>query len=256
MPFPGWSARTPSRLPIDDRDGSCISLADPVAGVVECAATFVVTGPGACVGHSRASAWRAVFGYLAVVSVPLFFFGAMSPYSWFAAERIRQLIPDAQWRPVFAGALFKANGRSSWGLDERRGAGLVDCESRAATHDLGPIRWPTPWPTNDVLVARAMAFATTQDLLEPFALAAMRLAFCEGGELGELSTVQRAAERVGIDAEQLAQAVQTPAVKDAVRAVNDQALALGVFGVPTVVVNDELFWGDDRLEQAAIARRP
>jgi 2-hydroxychromene-2-carboxylate isomerase len=100
-----------------------------------------------------------------------------------------------------------------------------------------------------------MAFATTQDLLEPFALAAMRLAFREGGELGDLSTVQRAAERVGIDPEQLAQAVQTPAVKDAIRAVNDQALALGVFGVPTVVVNDELFWGDDRLEQAAIAPR-
>lgn len=207
------------------------------------------------VGHSRASAWRAALVTLAVVSVPQFFFGAMSPYSWFAAERIRQLIPDAQWRPVFAGALFKANGRSSWGLDDRRGAGLVDCESRAATHDLGPIRWPTPWPTNDVLVARAMAFATTQDLLEPFALAAMRLAFCEGGELGELSTVQRAAERVGIDGEQLAQAVQTPAVKDAVRAANDQALALGIFGVPTVVVNDERFWGDDRLKQAAIASR-
>ncbi len=200
--------------------------------------------------RSGGSTW-----YLAVVSVPLFFFGAMSPYSWFAAERIRQLIPDAQWRPIFAGALFKANGRSSWGLDDRRGAGLVDCESRAATHDLGPIRWPTPWPTNDVLVARAMAFATTQDLLEPFALAAMRLAFCEGGELGELRTVQLAAERVGIDGEQLAQAVQTPAVKDAVRAANDQALALGIFGVPTVVVNDERFWGDDRLKQAAIASR-
>jgi len=185
----------------------------------------------------------------------VFFFGAMSPYSWFAAERIRQLIPDAQWRPVFAGALFKANGRSSWGLDDRRAAGLVDCEARAVAHGLGPIRWPTPWPTNDVLIARAMAFAMTQDLLEPFALAAMRLAFCEGGDLGELNTVRRAGERVGIDAEQLAQAVQAPAVKEAVRANNDQALALGVFGVPTVAVNDELFWGDDRLEHAATAYR-
>lgn len=42
-----------------------------------------------------------------------FYFGAMSPYSWFAAERIGDLLPDAEWVPVFAGALFSANGRTS-----------------------------------------------------------------------------------------------------------------------------------------------
>ena len=47
---------------------------------------------------------------------PWFYFGAMSPYSWFAAERIGGLLPDAVWRPVYAGALFKASGRSTWGL--------------------------------------------------------------------------------------------------------------------------------------------
>ncbi|MDQ2896694.1 MAG: DsbA family protein [Actinomycetota bacterium] len=168
------------------------------------------------------------------------------------------MIGAAQDSLFFFGAMSPGHRHSGKVTKERAGEnGARHCALGINwRHDLGPIRWPTPWPTNDVLVARAMAFATTQDLLEPFALAAMRLAFCEGGELGELSTVQRAAERVGIDAEQLAQAVQTPAVKDAVRTVNDQALALGVFGVPAVVVNDELFWGDDRLEQAAIARRP
>ena len=88
-----------------------------------------------------------------------FFFGAMSPYSWFAAERIDAVLPEASWRPVFAGGLFRAAGRASWGLDERRAAGIADCEARAAAHGLGPIRWPEPWPTNDVLVARAMIVA-------------------------------------------------------------------------------------------------
>jgi 2-hydroxychromene-2-carboxylate isomerase len=40
----------------------------------------------------------------------LFFFGPISPYSWFAAERIGALLPDADWRPVFAGGVFKAAG--------------------------------------------------------------------------------------------------------------------------------------------------
>ncbi len=54
---------------------------------------------------------------------PLFFFGAMSPYSWFAAERIERVLPEARWRGVLAGAVFKANGRTSWGLTEREVGG-------------------------------------------------------------------------------------------------------------------------------------
>ena len=179
----------------------------------------------------------------------------MSPYSWFAAERIHTVIPDAQWHPVYAGALFKANGRSTWGLDERRTAGLADCEARAIAHGLGTIRWPEPWPTNDVLVARAMAYAAREGVLKPLALAAMRMAFREGGELGELATVQEAAQRVGIDPDRLARAVQQPDVKQAVRATHERAMSLGVFGVPSVVVEDRVFWGDDRLRAAAAAAR-
>jgi 2-hydroxychromene-2-carboxylate isomerase len=191
---------------------------------------------------------------LAFVDGPRFFFGAMSPYSWFAAERIDGLIPSARWIPVFAGALFRANGRGTWGLTERREAGIADCEARAAAHGLGPIVWPDPWPTNDVTVARAMAFADDQGRLHEFALAVMRLAFREGGDLGELSVVQAAGARTGIDPERLAHAITDQTVKDNVRANHDQAMALGVFGVPTVVLRDgQAFWGDDRLEEAAAA---
>jgi hypothetical protein len=72
----------------------------------------------------------------------------MSPYSWFAAERIGALLPDAQWRPVFAGGVFKACGRVSWGLTADREVKLADCEARARAQGLGAIHWPDPWPTN------------------------------------------------------------------------------------------------------------
>jgi 2-hydroxychromene-2-carboxylate isomerase len=187
---------------------------------------------------------------------PVFYFGAMSPYSWFAAERIGQLLPQARWRGVFAGAIFKANGRSSWGLGERRGAGIADCQARAAAHALGPMRWPQPWPTNDVTIARAMLFAQRRGVLEPFALAAMRMAFREGADLGQTPVVLEAGRRVGIDEQALQRALADPEIKDALRAATDEALAAGVFGVPTVAVGAELFWGDDRLEQAsAVASR-
>jgi 2-hydroxychromene-2-carboxylate isomerase len=179
----------------------------------------------------------------------------MSPYSWFAAERIGALMPEARWRPVFAGALFKANGRSTWGLGARREAGIADCEARAARHGLGPIRWPEPWPTNDVLVARAMAFAEREGALEQFALASMRAAFLEGDDLGDAGILESVARRIGLDPELLSRALAHPEIKDTVRATHEEAMSLGVFGVPTVVLGAELFWGDDRLEEAARAGR-
>jgi 2-hydroxychromene-2-carboxylate isomerase len=212
---------------------------------------------------------------MTVAAPPTFFFGAMSPYSWFAAERIEQLLPEARWRGVLAGAVFKHNGRVSWGLTEHRERGIADCEARAELRGLGPIVWPEPWPTSDLLVARAMAYCTPSvaeerttsavaaqpagvagaDLLRSFALAAMRLAFLEGANLGEAEAVIEAGRRAGVDAPELREALEDPPIKDALRAVTADALAAGVFGVPTVLVGTELFWGDDRLQEAASAYR-
>jgi 2-hydroxychromene-2-carboxylate isomerase len=185
----------------------------------------------------------------------IFVFGAMSPYSWFSAERIEQLLPDAQWRSVFLGAVFNARGRKSWGFDERRGAGMDECEVRAEAYGLGQITWPERWPTNDLHVARAMLIAERQGALKPYALAAMRMAFREGSDLSEIPNVLEAGSRSGMDAGELETGLSDPEVKGALRMATDEALALGVFGVPTIVVGEQLFWGDDRLAEAAEAAR-
>jgi 2-hydroxychromene-2-carboxylate isomerase len=184
---------------------------------------------------------------------PWFYFGAMSPYSWFAAERIGGLLPDAVWRPVYAGALFKASGRSTWGLGPERQARMAECERRALDYGLGEIRWPEKWPTNDVIVARALVFSDHQGQLRELALTAMRMAFLEGFDLGELEAVQDAGARCGIDPADLARGVGEPPIKDALRAANDEAASRGVFGVPTVIAGGGLFWGDDRLDEAVAA---
>jgi 2-hydroxychromene-2-carboxylate isomerase len=189
------------------------------------------------------------------LQMPQLFFGAMSPYSWFSAERIEELLPEASWHGIFLGGMFKSNGRTSWGLTDERDAGIADCDARAEVYGLGPIRWPDPWPTSDLLVARAMAYAQTREMLKPFALSAMRLTFREGRNIGELDSVLEAGSRVGIDPAELQGALDDPAVKDTLREETDAALAQGVFGVPTVIVDGELFWGDDRLQDAADAYR-
>jgi 2-hydroxychromene-2-carboxylate isomerase len=179
-----------------------------------------------------------------------FFFGAMSPYSWLAAERIGRLLPGAVWRPVLAGGLFAAAGRRSWGITGERAARTADVEARAAAYGLGPVVWPDPWPTSDVRIARAMLVAEEVGRLHAFALAAMRLAFLEGLDLAAEGAVGAACALAGLDASTTSARIKEPSVKDALRARTDAAVAAGVIGVPTVRTAGGLFWGDDRLEEA------
>ncbi len=175
----------------------------------------------------------------------------MSPYSWLAAERIGELIPAAEWRPVFGARVQQAHGRISWGLTERREAEMAECEARARRYGLGQMRWPDPWPSNGALVARVLVDRQSQGDLKRFALGAMRMEFLEGLDLGEVESLRAVASRVGFSPEGVAAAVDDPEVDAAMRAACDEAIARGVFGIPTVLVDDELFWGDDRLEEAA-----
>ncbi|MBA3809757.1 MAG: DsbA family protein, partial [Solirubrobacterales bacterium] len=120
---------------------------------------------------------------------------------------------------------------------------------------LGPIAWPREWPTSDLHAARAIIAAEQRGLGRRYALAAMRMAFLEGADLADREVVLEAGSRVGIDVAELGPALQAAEVKQALRELNEEALAAGVFGVPTVLLAGELFWGEDRLKDAAQAYR-
>ena len=115
------------------------------------------------------------------------------------------------------------------------------------------MRWPEPWPTNYLYAMRAATYAFQVGRGREFAIEAFRHAFARGHDLALEENVLQAAERAGLDREAVDQATRDPEIKLALRAATDAAHALGVFGVPTVVVGEQLFWGDDRLPDAAAA---
>ena len=123
-------------------------------------------------------------------------------------------------------------------------------------------RRPTGWgrfagrsrgrPTMSSSPARSLSPAgRPDDAGREFALTAMRAAFSDGLDLGAPEAVAEVARRASWDADEVAHAVATPEIKDALRATTDEAIGLGVVGVPTVLVADHLFWGDDQLAAAA-----
>jgi 2-hydroxychromene-2-carboxylate isomerase len=183
-----------------------------------------------------------------------FYFDLGSPYAYLAAERIDAVLgPETIWQPVSLGALFKLTGRSSWALGDprRRQAGMAEIERRARDCGLPPIRWPDLWPSHYLVAMRAATFAYEAGAGRAFTMAAFRLAFVEGHDLAIPAHVWEAARRAGLDPAEVEAATQDPAVKDALRSATAKAHERGVFGVPTVAVDGELFWGDDRLEDAA-----
>jgi 2-hydroxychromene-2-carboxylate isomerase len=183
-----------------------------------------------------------------------FYFDLGSPYAYLAAERLDTLLPEPiEWQPVLLGGLFKLTGRSSWALGDyrRRQAGMAEIERRARDYGLPPMRWPDPWPTNYLTGMLATTFAFTIGRGREFTLQAFRNAFQRGSELSIPAHVFETGRQAGLDRDELEAATRDPQIKRALRLATDAAYELGVIGVPTIAIDDELFWGDDRLEDAA-----
>jgi 2-hydroxychromene-2-carboxylate isomerase len=184
----------------------------------------------------------------------VFYYDLGSPYSYLAAERIHSVFDRPPvWRPILLGALFKLTGRDSWANGPGREAGMREVERRAREYGLPELRWPDPWPGNTLFVMRAATFATQIGKAVSFAQAAFRQAFAGGRDLTDPDAVMIAAAACELHPNALVTAVGTRSVKDALRAATDEAAWQGVVGVPTVVVGADVFWGDDRLEDAAQA---
>jgi 2-hydroxychromene-2-carboxylate isomerase len=183
-----------------------------------------------------------------------FYFDLGSPFAYLAAERLPSVLREpVRWRPVSLGGLFKLADRSSWSLGdpERRRSGIAEVERRARLYELPPVRWPDPWPGNYLTAMRAATFADLHGSGREFATHAFRSAFQEGHDLSLPEHVLQATSAAGLDAREAQAAIQSPEIKLALREATDAAHKLGVFGVPTFAVAGELFWGEDRLEDAA-----
>ena len=101
------------------------------------------------------------------------------------------------------------------------------------------------------MAMRAATFAFTAGRGRELTLQAFRDAFASGLDLSVPAHVLDAAERAGLDPAEVDAATQEPEIKQALREAADAAHELGVIGVPTIAIARELFWGDDRLEDAA-----
>ena len=183
---------------------------------------------------------------------PVFYYDLGSPYAYLAAERVNHVLPVVPvWQPILLGGIWQHTGSGSWSLTPTRDEGMAEVERRAADRGLQPIRWPEPWPFNSLVAMRAATFAQQSGRAVAFSLAAFRQAFAGGRDLSVTDNVLLAAAACELHPNAVLKAIETKGIKERLKAATAEAIERGVIGVPAIAVGDELFWGDDRLEDAA-----
>jgi 2-hydroxychromene-2-carboxylate isomerase len=184
-----------------------------------------------------------------------FWYEFASPYSWLAAERIEALAADVEidWRPFLLGPIFVAQGwtTSPFNLYPAKGNNMWrDMERLCALMGLSPLTRPDPFPQNSLLAAR-VATALPDASRPAFTRAVYRAEFAHNQPIADRAVIAQLLRDCGVDADAAVAAAETPENKAALRAATEQARALGIYGAPSWVTGaGELFWGNDRLEQA------
>jgi 2-hydroxychromene-2-carboxylate isomerase len=192
----------------------------------------------------------------------VFYYDFSSPYSYLAAERISGLFAEAaveqpDWQPISFGHVLRAIGRLPWSL-QPGGADpdhLAEVQRRAGERGLPEVNYPRGWPAENYSLnpTRAAIYAKESGRVVSFSLACFRQVFAGGRDMSDMDNVLIAAAACELHPNAVSKGVETESVKRELRRATDEAIELGVRGIPTLAVGEELFWGDDRLEEAVQA---
>jgi len=180
-----------------------------------------------------------------------FFFDLSSPYSYLAATQLPEVAAKAgasiAYRPMVLSAVFKAAGNDMPAKVPAKGGYMLKDLDRWAEHYGVRFRFSSHFPANTIKAMRLILVADEEGKAEPLTLGAFRAMWAEDRDLTDAIVLADLAEKAGLDPEKALAAIESPTIKDKLRANTDEAIARNIFGAPTMCVGDEMFWGNDRL---------
>lgn len=186
-----------------------------------------------------------------------FWFEFASTYSYPAAMRIDELGAAADveivWRPFLLGPIFKAQGwpDSPFNLYPAKGEYMWRDLARICDAQLLSFQRPDPFPQNSLLAARIATYGMEQGWGRAFSKAVYKAQFGAGKCIDDEGLLKGLVSDAGADPSEALQDAASQEVKDVLRQSTNEAQTLGIFGAPSFVTESgELFWGNDRLEQA------
>ncbi len=185
-----------------------------------------------------------------------FWFEFASTYSYLSAMRIDSVARDAGievlWSPFLLGPIFKKQGwdTSPFNLYPSKGEYMWrDVERHCHGYGI-PFRKPSVFPRNSVLTARVACIAMREGWCPEFSRAVFVANFAEDRDISSQEVVTDILKSIGKDGDEYLCRTEIPEFKALLREQTAKAMSLGIFGAPSFISRNELFWGNDRLEDA------
>jgi 2-hydroxychromene-2-carboxylate isomerase len=187
----------------------------------------------------------------------VFWYEFASTYSYLSVMRIEAEAERAgvaiEWRPFLLSPIFKAQGwtTSPFNIYPAKGRYMVrDIERLAVARGLS-FSMPDVFPVNGLKAARLAIAAQSTKGIAAFSRAAFRAQFAHGLNIADDGVLTACLTSSGLDVQSIWALSNEEGTKAALRRNTEEAMAIGIFGAPSFTAEDgELFWGDDRLEQA------
>jgi 2-hydroxychromene-2-carboxylate isomerase len=185
-----------------------------------------------------------------------FWFDFGSNYSYLSVMRIEPLAAEhgvsIEWRPFLLGPIFKSLGwdTSPFVLQRTKGAYMWrDVERQCARYRL-PWKQPTVFPRRALLPLRVALLGAEEPWIGAFCREIMLMNFRDDRDIDAPEPVADALAGLGLAAQEIITQAQSEAHKALLRTQTELAARRGIFGAPTFFVGEEMFWGNDRLEEA------
>jgi 2-hydroxychromene-2-carboxylate isomerase len=185
-----------------------------------------------------------------------FWFEFASTYSYPAAMRIERLAHAAgvalAWEPFLLGPIFAEQGwkDSPFNIYPVKGRYMWRDLERLCAREGLPFRRPAIFPQNSLLAARVACVAKSEAWLPDFVRAVYTANFADGADIAQPDAVAGCLRRAGQVPAAWLERAQAAENKPLLRSQTERAAAIGIFGAPSFVSGSELFWGNDRLEDA------
>jgi len=190
-----------------------------------------------------------------------FWFEFASTYSYLSVMRIEALCAqagvDIEWKPFLLGPIFQKQGwkDSPFNLYPAKGQYMWrDMERLCEKYGLS-FQKPSVFPRNGLLAARIACAGMGQAWLPEFTRRVFRANFAEDQDISSIPILEKFLLDLQLDAAQILTQASSEANKAKLRAQTEEAERLGLFGAPSFIVDSELFWGNDRLEEAVLKKK-
>ena len=184
-----------------------------------------------------------------------FYFDFSSPYGYFASTKIDALAAkhgrEVLWHPFLLGVAMKITGGAPLPSVPMKGDYAKRDFARGAKFHGVEYRLPSVFPISSQAPARAFYWISEKDRTQAKSLAAAlyRAYFVDGINISNPEDTVAVCARLGLDPGETRAAISDPVIKDLLKTETERAIARGVFGSPYIVIDDEAFWGADRLDQ-------